>query len=379
MSGETVLRNARIVTAEAVIDGHLVVRDGRIAEVAAGATALGEDMEGDFLLPGLVELHTDHVEGHLLPRPGVTWDRTAALQAHDAQVAASGITTVFEALRVGLGVDAEIAMEDWGALAGAIVAGQADGRLRAEHFIHLRCEVSADDALAGFAHFVGNPLLKLVSLMDHAPGQRQFARLEAYRAYYQVKYRMTDAEFDAFCADRIAESDRNSGPNRRAIAGHCRAAGIPLASHDDATRAHVEEAVADGISLAEFPTTLESASASHAAGLRVLMGAPNIVRGRSHSGNISALDLLRAGVLDILSSDYVPFSLMQAVFVLADAGEASLPAAVNLVSKTPAESVGLHDRGAIAAGRRADLVRVARRRTGPPVVRAVHVGGRRVS
>ncbi len=152
-----------------------------------------------------------------------------------------------------------------------------------------------------------------------------------------------------------------------------------MASHDDATAAHVEESIALGVRLAEFPTSLEAATLSHEAGLSVLMGAPNVVRGGSHSGNIAAADLARHGVLDVLSSDYVPFSLIHAPFLLADEIDTlSLPAAIAMVTSTPAKTVGLDDRGRIAPGLKADLVRVERR-SDVPIVRGVWRDGRRVA
>ena len=190
---------------------------------------------------------------------------------------------------------------------------------------------------------------------------------------------MSDEAFALFCQRRVAESAANSEPNRRGVAALCQAAGVALASHDDATAAHVDEAVDLGITLAEFPTTPEAARAAHRAGLRVLMGAPNIVRGGSHSGNVSAGDLLAAGLLDILSSDYVPFSLIQAAFALADAGTIPLPAAIRLVATNPAAVARLDDRGAVAVGLRADIVRVRTVPDLPPVVAGVWREGRRVA
>ena len=155
--------------------------------------------------------------------------------------------------------------------------------------------------------------------------------------------------------------------------------GPTVASHDDATLAHVEEAKGFGVRLAEFPTSVEAARASHDAGMAVLMGAPNVVRGKSHSGNIAARDLAQQGVLDVLSSDYVPFSLIYAPFILADSAIGiSLPQAIRMVTATPAGAVGLDDRGSITVGKRADLLRV-RRNTGVPVVRSVWREGRRVA
>ena len=379
---ELTLTNARIVLPDTVIHGTVHVRDGRIADVSEGrASRNALDMEGDTLVPGLVELHTDHVETHLSPRPGVRWDPTLAVVAHDAQIAGSGITTVFDALCIGMDEDRSErtgAMEMRGLL-HATRAIQDAGLLRAEHFTHLRCEVAAPDVLTDWAAFEGEPSVRLVSLMDHTPGQRQFTSLQAHRLYYQGKGGMNDVEYDAFVTERRERAMLYSDRHRRAIAAAARSRALPVASHDDATPAHVEEAVRDGVVLAEFPTTLEAAEASRAAGIAVLMGAPNVVRGQSHSGNVAALDLARAGALDILSSDYVPYALMQAAFAIpARLDNWDLPRAIRTVTKTPAEVIGLHDRGAIEPGRRADLVRV-RIHDERPIVREVWREGRRVS
>lgn len=376
---EQIYTNARIVLADELIEGTLVVRDGRIADIAAGTSRTGEDLGGDTLIPGCVELHTDHLETHLQPRPRVRWNMDAALQAHDGQIATSGITTVFDALRVGLEGDTEFGAEEMSTMAAAIASASADGRLRAEHFIHLRCEVSVPDVIEHFDALQGNPRVRLASVMDHAPGQRQFISLDAYRVYYQGKKKLSDAEFAAYSERRIAESLANSDRNRRLIAERCHEAGIAIASHDDATRAHVAESLELGVALAEFPTTVEAASLSREAGMHVLMGAPNVVRGGSHSGNVSAIDLLRGDALDILSSDYVPFSLVQAAFLLVEREETDLPHAVRLISANPADAAGLSDRGRIEIGRRADLVRVACATGRPPRVLAVWREGMRVA
>lgn len=375
---EQIFSHARIVLEDEIVEGSLLVRDGLIADFDHGASRHGEDLGGDFLVPGFVELHTDHLENHYAPRPGVRWNPVAAVQAHDAQVAGAGITTVFDALRVGMDEDARTSTSEMQMLADAIETAKREDRLRADHRLHLRCEVSAPDVLDGLAGFLDVLPVKLVSLMDHSPGQRQFASLDSYRAFYQGKMGMSDAAYEAFAAKRIAQADEFSARHRREIVDLCHPRGIAVASHDDATAAHVDEAASDGVSIAEFPTTMEAAAASRAADIRVLMGAPNLVRGGSHSGNVSAAVLAEAGQLDILSSDYVPFSLMIAVFALPElVPSIRLPEAVRLVTRAPAEAVGLTDRGAIRPGLRADLVRV-RAGEGVPVVRSVWREGQRV-
>ncbi|MBN9309567.1 alpha-D-ribose 1-methylphosphonate 5-triphosphate diphosphatase [Devosia sp.] len=376
---EFALANARIVLADEVIEGSVLVRDGVIAEIDTGTGRVGEDVEGDYVVPGLVELHTDHFENHYRPRPGVTWNALAALQSHDAQVAGAGITTVFDAVRIGSDPETGDITEDVAAMVEAVAHADADDRLRADHHIHLRCELATPDVAEHFDAHCANPIVGLASLMDHTPGARQYVTLDHYVAYYQKKMRFSDAEMAQFIADRQAERDKYADANRAAILKRGREIGLAFASHDDATVEHVDEAVRDGMSIAEFPTTMDAARACHAAGLAVLMGAPNVVRGKSHNGNISAAELAKAGVLDVLSSDYVPFALMYATFLLPErADNITLPQAVQMVSKRPAEAAHLNDRGEIAVGKRADLVRV--RRTDPvPVVRGVWRQGKRVS
>lgn len=379
MNTETVLTNARLVLKEQVISGAVVVRDGVIAEISEGHSGGGLDMEGDYLMPGLVELHTDHLEAHYSPRPGVRWNAISAIQSHDAQIASSGITTVFDCLRLGSDEDDGFKVGEMRAIADALEAARSENRLRADHLIHLRCEVSAADVLDHFADFRTDGQVRLASLMDHAPGQRQFQTMEQYTLYYKTKRGLSDEAFAHFVARRQESSARYSDEHRKAIANACAERGITVASHDDATLDHVAEAAGFGVRLAEFPTSIEAARASHDAGMSVLMGAPNVVRGGSHSGNIAAADLARQGVLDVLSSDYVPFSLIHAPFVLADEIDGiDLAAAIRLVTATPAETVGLDDRGSLEAGKRADIVRV-RRETGVPVVRSVWRQGERVA
>ncbi len=376
---ETSFANAKIVLPDEVITGSVQIADGTITAIDSGLSRVGEDLAGDYLIPGLVELHTDHLEGHYRPRPGVYWNPMAALQAHDVQIAGSGITTVFDAVRIGSDPEVPGGMaEHVQVLVDAIDAGMADGRLRADHLIHLRCELPTPDVLSDFERFCDLPLVKLASVMDHTPGQRQYRTMEKYRKYYQDRMRYSDAELDAFIAEREGEQRRYAETNRKAILKRGREVGIAFASHDDATIDHVAESVADGVSIAEFPTTMVAAEQSHAAGLAVLMGAPNVVRGGSHSGNIAAVDLAKQGCLDVLSSDYVPGALVLAAFQLPALAAIGLPQAIRMVSSTPARAAHLGDRGEIALGKRADLVRV-RMHGDMPVVRGVWRQGQRVS
>lgn len=385
MTNTIIIENARIVLADSMIEsGYVVVDNGIIAEIGEGrAPERGKvnhlDLGGDLLLPGLVELHTDHIEAHVTPRPKVQWDTVAAVLSYDAQIATSGITTVLDSLRVwreeGTGdEDGQAAV-----LSSAINSARKAGLLRIEHFLHLRCEVPMPKVVDDAAGLIGRPEVRLVSLMDHTPGQRQFRDAEKLREYYRGKSGSNDAELDEMFARRIAQHARYAAGNYVGLVELAARHGTPLASHDDTTAEHVEEAVRDNVAIAEFPTTVGAAAALHAAGIKVMMGAPNLIRGGSHSGNVATAELARAGMLDLMSSDYVPSSLLMAALRLPfESGKYDLPAAVRTVSKTAAEAVGLTDRGEIAVGKRADVIHV-HQADEAVAVRGVWSGGRRVA
>ena len=381
------LANARLVLADEVIEaGWIVAENGVISDFGRGSPPAraedtrAEDMGGDLVMPGLVELHTDHIEAHYMPRPKVHWDPVSAVVSYDAQLATCGITTVLDSLRVWREESDEEVNGEAALLAAAITTARDADMLRITHYLHLRCEVPMPLVVAEAIELIGRDDVRLVSLMDHTPGQRQFRDEQKLRDYYRGKSgRLSDAELDVMFEKRREQARLHSAPNYRDLVAMAHARGIPLASHDDTTADHVAQSIEDGVAIAEFPTTIAAAQALHAGGVRVLMGAPNLVRGGSHSGNVATAELARAGVLDVLSSDYVPASLLMAALHLPDAVPAiSLPAAIRTVTKTAAEAVGLGDRGQIAAGKRADLIRVHVAK-GIPVVRTVWRGGRRVA
>ena len=293
MRPETIFTNGRIVTADAEFEGTVVVRDGRIVDVSQGRShAATIDLEGDYFVPGLVELHTDNLEKHFAPRPGVKWPSVPALMAHDTQIAAAGITTVFDSLALGDVRGETDRVRNKERMIEAICAASERRLTRAEHRLHLRCEIIAEDAVETVDRWIDLPLVGLVSINDHTPGQRQFLDPEKLRLYHTKKYGMTNEEFEVFKAQSVALHEKNAVRHRNEIVSRAQARALPIASHDDATAEHVQEAV-------------------------------------------------------------------------------------RLASLNPARAVGLSDRGEIAAGRLADLVRV-RVLGDAPVVRAVWRGGERV-
>ena len=377
---DTVFANATLVLPDRLIRGSLRITGEEIADIAEGtAVPPGAiDCGGNHIAPGLVELHTDNLERHLQPRPGVHFPHPTAIIAHDAELASVGITTVFDALRVGSIRDPEFGYEKYARpLASEIMAMRATDALRISHFLHLRAEVCSETLVDELEEFTPEDRVGLVSLMDHTPGQRQFRDVSKLAQYVMGKRAMTEAEFQDHLQLLIGLRERYGDQHEAAAVAAAGRLGAVLASHDDTTPEQVAVSAGYGITLAEFPTTAEAADACHAHGIRTIMGAPNVIRGGSHSGNVAALDLARADRLDILSSDYVPSTLLSAAAQLARLWD-DLPRAMRTVTATPAEAAGLTDRGRIEVGKRADLIRFTFRDE-TPVLRETWSRGRRVA
>ncbi|NIA71801.1 alpha-D-ribose 1-methylphosphonate 5-triphosphate diphosphatase [Pelagibius litoralis] len=362
MSVERVISNARLVLEEEVVHGNLVIKDGRIAGIASGATAVAaaEDMAGDYVLPGLIDLHTDHFEKHVLPRPGTHWDPVAAIMAHDAQMAGGGVTTAYDCVCVGVSIKHPERKDILRPMIDAVREARDKGMLRSDHIVHLRCEVTDEEVVDLFDSVADHAAVGMMSLMDHAPGHRQYPNVQSFRERTMKNLSLSEAEADGHI-ERLTGAQHDVVPRNRAeLAERGRARGLAIASHDDETEAHVEDAAAMGITVSEFPTTAAAARKARAHGMHIVMGAPNLIRGGSHSGNVSAAELSEERLLDNLASDYVPAAMLQAAFRLTQGPHGlALPAAVCKVTANPARAAGLDDRGRLAPGLRADLLRVA--------------------
>lgn len=378
MNPETIFTNAVLVLPDDVLTGTLVAHGDTIVEVArGGSSAPGAiDLDGDYLIPGVVDVHTDNLERQVLPRSLARWPSRSAMVAHDAQCAAAGVTTILDALCLGdLGFDAGRIQTFHDGVAD-LDALTPTGLLKSQHYLHLRCEIPALDTLSCFDTVADHPMVRMISLMDHSPGVGQYANLEFYRNLRR-RGGLDEASVDRRIGELQAQRARVREPNRRALLDRVRGRGIALASHDDRTIEEIAENARDGVRISEFPVTMAAAEAAKAAGMDVIAGAPNVVRGGSHSGNIAAVDLLRSGWVDVFASDYVPPALIEAAFRVAREGLVGLPAAMAMITSRPAELAGLPDRGRLAAGQRADLVRIRVHET-LPVVRQVWSGGERV-
>lgn len=335
------------------------------------------DCGGDLVLPGLVELHTDNVERHIEPRPEVDWPHLPALLAHDAELASTGITTVFDAMRVGSIHSGKGRYIDYARkLADELLSARAAGVFKISHFLHLRAEICSETLLDELAAFGPDDRVGIVSLMDHTPGQRQFRDLTALKTYVAKKRSMNDAEFAEHVENLLRLQERFGAQHEKGAVAEAARLGAVLASHDDTTAEHVGTSASNGAGFAEFPTTVEAAEACKSSGIAVMMGAPNLIRGGSHSGNVAAEDLAKEDLLDIVSSDYVPSALLLSAFHLARIWD-DLPRAIATVTNNPAKAARLNDRGMLQAGMRGDVLRV--RQVGQtPLLRGIWSQGQRI-
>jgi len=376
----TVLTNARIVLADEVVTGHVAFSGHRIDAIDTGtAPGLAIDVEGDYLLPGLVDIHTDHFERHVYPRAHVRWDYTRAALAHDAQIIGAGVTTVFDSLCVGATLDNPERREILAPMVDALERTQAAGMLRAEHFVHLRCEITDEETANLTAANIERDIVRVLSVMEHVPGIRQSRDISSFIARNKARTGETEAQIRRKIEEVIQQSMAVGDRVRPAIVELAHRHGLPLLSHDDTELDHVAQAVREGITVSEFPCTIEAARKAREHGMAIVAGAPNVLRGGSQSGNVAVRDLLAEDLVDMLASDYVPRSLFDCVFMMAGSDDIAhdLPPAVAMVSKVPAETAGLADRGEIAVGKRADLLQVGLH-DGHPYLKQVWRAGRRV-
>lgn len=380
MTNQITFANAKLILKDEIIKGSVRIKDGVITDIDSGTSVPSGalDLRGDYLGPGLVELHTDNLERHLTPRPKVDWPYRAAILAHDRELAGTGITTVFDAIRVGSIVSGHSKRYGKYArqMADEILALRTQGLLRISHHIHLRAEICSETLTEEFAEFTPEDRIGIVSMMDHTPGQRQFADLSKFETYVRGKYSFGDQEFRDYVDFLYALQSRLGAGHEAATVDAAKRLGATLASHDDTTAPQVATSHAYGVTMAEFPTTVAAADACHAHGISTIMGAPNLIRGGSHSGNVAAAELAHLDRLDILSSDYVPSGLLIAAVQLGDLW-GDMSRGMSTVTVQPAQAVGLTDRGALKLGQRADFIRFSVL-DGTPVLQETWCAGERV-
>lgn len=361
-----VLGHVRAVLPDRVVDdARIVVRDGRIAEAGPHPAGTAADVDGAGLLclPGIVDVHSDGLEREVLPRPGAPVPWEFALLSFEGKLAAAGVTTVFHGAayergeKIGAARTSVRSVETTRTLRSVVCERGGAGAV--EHRVLHRLDVRCPDGFAALQEdLAGAARGALVSHEDHTPGQGQYADRRYYERFIAGNHGMSDAEARAQVDVLIDEREARLAVRDQALAwlGEQAAAGtIRLAGHDPAIAEEIDDLIARGGAVAEFPTTLEAAAAARTAGLPVVAGAPNVLRGGSHAGNVSGVELAERGLLTALASDYLPSGLLAAGVALAR-GPMGLPAAVRLITGGAAEAAGLADRGSLVAGLRADLV-----------------------
>lgn len=369
------ITNLKLVLPDQVLGrGSIQIEHGKIATILEGNMPDALDGRGLTAIPGIVDMHGDMLERELQPRPGSKFPFDLALYELDKRLASNGITTAYASISF---------IEGWGSRDPSegmeIVENihRYRDELLVDTKVHARFEVTTPASAPILREAVAKDEIHLVSLMDHSPGQGQFRDLEGYVSYY-TKWIGGGSEAEQGIRERaVALKDAPRAWHiAQEVAQVCLEKNIPLASHDDDTPEKVDVMAGLGTSISEFPVDIEAALEAKKRGMWVVMGAPNAYRGGSHSGNLSAVEGIRAGVVDGLAADYHPASLVQCAFKLERDGLLPLNESVKLVSQNIAAMCGLKDRGRLEAGLRADLVLVEEGSC--PRVRMTFVAGRQV-
>jgi len=360
------LTDLQIVLSDRTIErGALRIEDQRIAEIVEGAAVphakgRGVDCRGLIAIPGIIDMHGDMLESEAEPRPGAEFPLDMAVLELDKRLAANGITTAYAAISFWDTVRREKHRSGERACRMAAAVHALRDTLLVDLLVHARYEVTTPAVAPALLELLDQQQVHLLSLMDHTPGQGQYRNLEQYVAFIS-KWRNADpADVAAETHERIYQAQNGPPVWRLAadIVAQALAQGLPIASHDDDTPAKIDLMADLCVTISEFPVTLEAAQEARQRGMAVAMGAPNVLRGLSHSGNLSALEAIQAGAVDMLASDYAPAALLQAVFEVVNGGVLPLHEAARLVGQNPAAALGLRDRGRIEAGLLADLALV---------------------
>lgn len=376
---QTLIYNARLILPDLIIEqGWLLIEQERIVTLGEGKGPVSNagtcfiDAQGDFILPGLIDLHCDAIEKAVEPRPLVHFDLPTALREADWRLAGSGITTEFHAISLD---DNEFGVRSESFAFDLCEALRTETGKLIRHKMHARMELSSERASRVVSQMIEQGNVDMVSIMDHSPGQGQYRTEEAFREYVVRSSNRSYAEVDAIIVKK--RSAVAAIPTRiEHITRIAREAGLSIATHDDDTVARVEQWPALGVRISEFPTTMEAAIRAHELGLTVCMGAPNVLRGQSSGGNLSAIDSVKAGVVDALCSDYYPIAMLGATFALHARQLLTLPQATRLVTLNPAKAIGVeNDFGSLEPGKMADIIQVKLSQHGIPHVQRLFVGG----
>lgn len=367
------LNNLQIVLPDQVLSlGALRIENGLITEISDKPVENARlDGRGLIVMPGMIDMHGDMIEREIEPRPMVRMPMELGIRDLDRKLAASGITTAYAALSFSPNsVHGHLrSYDNTSAIIRALKDMQDD--LLVDHKVHVRMEITFPKAIWVIRELIEDQKVDLLSLNDHTPGQGQYRDIERVIERLKQEKGMSHEEAAANIARRISERSRPAeqlSATLSSISDLCKEHNVAIASHDDDTAEKINLMMSLGVSISEFPVTKEAALHAKQKGLANAMGAPNALRGESYSGNLSAREAHRLGVLDILAADYHPSAMIPAILGLADADENGLAGAVKLGTANVANALGLTDRGSVEAGKLADLVIVNPQGVGRPVM-----------
>jgi alpha-D-ribose 1-methylphosphonate 5-triphosphate diphosphatase len=353
------LSNFNLVLPDGVVEnGSIRVENGEIAEIRSEPVVnAAVDGGGRLLMPGFVDLHGDMIEREIAPRPNAQMPIDFGIHELDKKLAAAGVTTAYAA--VSFATESVYGHVRSLETTSAVIEGinRLRDKLLVDHRVHARYEITNVGAAPTLARLLEAGEIDMVSLTDHTPGQGQYNNIAAYIASISERRAISEDMAAEIVQKRIAMRDRPDIDARlKEIVALARKHGLSLASHDDDSAEKVAQMFDLGVTISEFPVTLPAAEEARRRGLWTLMGAPNALRGQSMSGNLSALDAAKSGLLTVIAADYHPAAFVPGIFKLAEVVEGGLPAAVAMATSNAARAAGLNDRGAIAIGQRADLV-----------------------
>ncbi|GBF34003.1 metal-dependent hydrolase [Desulfocucumis palustris] len=377
---KTCIYNANIILPDRVIKGNILidgnrisgVRESNFAGVNGGPDLTVIDAGGCYVMPGMIDMHCDAIEKEMQPRPNTLFPINMAFYELEKKLAASGITTMYHSLTLS---------DEWGVrdkdMVLDIIAGinkLKKTRSMINHKIHLRYEVTFLDGVNVLESLIRDKSIDFMSYMDHSPGQGQFKDVQALKNFTIQSYGREEKEVKAFL-DKAAEYQAMiDWPKLVGLGKYARFRGIRMASHDDDTREKIETLLdCEGV-VSEFPINLETAVYAKSKGIHVCVGAPNIVRGKSHSNNMRAIDAIANNAADIVCSDYLPGAMLPAIFRLTGEG-VKLTEAVSMATLNPARALGIEcEVGTVEPGKYADLI-VVELHQGYPLIRQTLVGG----
>lgn len=378
------IKNGKLILKDRVLEGYdLILKEGKIQSVCPSEESKTEDgciydVKGSYVMPGIVDIHSDMIESYIQPRSTAVMDFEMGLKEAEKVLVGCGITTMFHSIsmfREGTWDVKAIRQAPQVKRLAELVARYRHEERLIRHRYHLRYDIDNLACYEQVKEMIQKGYVDLLSFMDHTPGQGQYKNLDIYRKHQPNEGRdMTEEEFAALVKSEF-EKETSTFDQLKELAEMAKECGISVASHDDDTLEKLQINKRLGVAISEFPITMEVAKAAKLKGFKTVVGAPNILLGGSHSGNLSALEAIREGAADVLVSDYYPQSLLQAVFQLYETEGIPVWEAVGYVTLAPAEAVGLADCiGSLEEGKEADIL-VVKSQGGHPCLEKVFVAG----